>query len=140
MKFQNNTVGLLVVCILLAIGCTEKSKKESPKPIAKEQQRYGNNSENHIINDSVFNARVQLWNQKYRDYMLTDSLHYFELSKVDLMAILKEDVPRARFYLGMTSDGETLIPHVMVAGVTDLGVPLGDIYDYSTACPPTCGQ
>lgn len=119
-------------------SCNEVQNKDTEKPM---DDYVANNT---LISQGKFDTMRTTWEQNFRSYMASDSLHYFDMDLRDLTAILNEHgVKKARFYMGMDAqmvgNQSRELPHLMLVGLDSNGQPnYGIIADYTRVCPPLC--
>lgn len=100
----------------------------------------------------TFNAWVKNWKDHGQAYIADTLTKYFTLPTIDLDEFLQfpgsgtDSVAAARFAIGLEITPTYRVPHIMLLGVNEDGVPLTDstrsqyIFDFSTPCPSLCDK
>ena len=137
---MKNLITLFAVFSLIAIYSCQPKGEPCPEVPAKHPHGVFELTPNTSISKDTFDVWVNRWNDNYRSYMATDSLHYFNTPLVDLTTIVNNtNVDGARMYMGMSiKNNGNLRPHILIVG-TIAGQPdFSAIMDYTTACPKNC--
>ena len=134
---------LILVSILTSLICACNQTPEIERAGNKEEgttlidKNTPTNARDTISKDT-FVVWKKRWDNNFRKYMATDSLHYADIPLVDFRDILNESpVDSARIYLGM--DAKKL-PHFMMVGLYKGKPNFKVIADYSKVCPPYCTE
>ena len=130
------TLFLIVAFSLSATSCNQK-KDSTPQ---NENKKSTTVPTDNTVSLDTFNSWVSRWDDNYRSYMASDSLHYFDMPLVDMTTVVNEvGAAKARLYMSMESTKAGMIPHILLVALDSQNEPIfTDIMDYTKACPPLC--
>lgn len=95
----------------------------------------------NTITISTFNTWNTNWLNNGQTYMQQTLLTYFKMPLINLQNLNNQKVAAVRFYLGLDKTVNPFAPHLNMVGVNIDGTDaLGQIYNESMPCPPSCGQ
>jgi len=129
----------VIVSMMIMYSCQPKNEP-CPKLPTKNPNGIFAQTPNTLISKDTFDVWVARWDNNYRAYMASDSLHYFDMPLVDLSTIVTNpNVNGARIYMGMAySPRGTIRPHTMIVGTIGGTSDFSAILDYTHACPDIC--